>query len=501
MNNSPDPTVHREREEQFINHVEQLLEDDRLRVDTTRGRRSVLSLIRDVNRSTREVELKRQMSQAGMPDRELEGRMPRGQTLDVLLSQSSWILFKKPVGRLRVVCLSPVKALLSGQPPKPLTTPEVNRLLAEMPPPLPGIPTTLILMSTSGFTTESHEVADRTASCTLILVEPNPAGGWSIAAPAQSKALAELFDPEGEVDKRQRIFGTIDDLSMDLTGSGIIGDKIAAQTQLPIMTVEAEIKNYAKEHPGLTAKRLDGRLVLFREGVTPTASSAGNGATEMSLMDRIRSLFAHKGETEKKIAFLSERRTLLSGQRDRGYEELGSLDGKEVELRDQFKAARTPMTKRRITSQLLQLHKEMERRQQLLQVLNQQINVVGTHLHNLELTRQGQTAQLPDSEELAADAAAAEDVLAQLEVDSELANSVGSVSLAGMSAEEQALFDELEAESGASHSAARPQAEGAGPATPAAPAVAPEPGQTSQRAGRSEVAPPARPQRNEPEAG
>ncbi len=494
MNSNPDPSMHREREERFINHVEQLLDDDHLRVDTTRGRRSVLSLSRDINRSNREVELKRQMSQAGMPDRDLEARMPRGQTLDVLLSRPSWVIFKKPVGRLRIVCVSPIKALLSGQAPSPMTTPEVNRLLAEMPPPLPGIPTTLVLMSTSGFTTESHEVADRTATRTLILVEPNPAGGWSIAAPAQSKALAELFDPEGETDKRQRVFEAIEDSSMDLTASGIIGDKLAARTKLPIMTVEAEIKNYAKEHPGLIAKRLDGRLVLFREGVTPTASNAGNGATEMSLMDRIRSLFAHKGETEKKIAFLSERRALLSGQRNRGYEELGALDGKETELRDQFKAARTPMTKRRVTSQLLQLHKEMERRQQLLQVLNQQINVVGTHLHNLELTRQGQTAQLPDSEELAADAAAAEDVLAQLEVDNELAGSVGSVSLAGMTPEEQALFDELEAES----ATPQPQAPATGQAqrSPAA-----QPPQVAPRVQRPEPSSPARPERNEPEAG
>jgi hypothetical protein len=495
MKSSPEPSVHRQREQRFIEHVERVLDDDRLRLDTTRGRRGLASLIRDVNRGTRGVDLKRTMSEAGVPDRDLEAQMPRGETLDVLLSQTSWWIFKKPVGRLRVVCVSPVKALLAGQTPKPLTTPEVNKLLSEMPPPLPGIPTTLVLLSTSGFTTESHELADRTATRTLILVEPNDAGGWSIAGPAQTLALAELFDPEAEEEKRQRIQQAIEEASMDLTGSGIATDKVAAQTQLPVTMVELEIKNYAKEHPGLTAKRLDGRLVLFREGVTPPARPSSGGA-EMSLMDRIRSLFAHKGENEKKIAFLSERRTLLSQQRDRGYDELNSLDGKEVELREQFKAARTPMTKRRITSQLLQLRKDMERRQQLLQVLNQQINVVGTHLHNLELTQQGQSAQLPDSEELASDAAAAEDVLAQLEADNELASSVGSVSLAGMTPEEQALFDELEAETGnKAPAAARPAAQGEeSPGAAAQPAAAPR-----AAAPPAPAAPHAEP--NEPEAG
>ena len=65
------------------------------------------------------------------------------------------------------------------------------------------------------------------------------------------------------------------------------------------------------------------------------------------------------------------------------------------------------LTKRRITSQLLQLRKDIERRQQLLNVLNQQMNVVSTHLHNLDLVQQGETAKLPDSEEMATDAAAA----------------------------------------------------------------------------------------------
>ena len=67
-----------------------------------------------------------------------------------------------------------------------------------------------------------------------------------------------------------------------------------------------------------------------------------------------------------------------------------------------------------------------ERRQQMLAVLNQQVNVVSTHLHNLELTQQGEVADLPDSEEIATDAAAAEEMLAKLQADNELADSVGA---------------------------------------------------------------------------
>ena len=168
----------------------------------------------------------------------------------------------------------------------------------------------------------------------------------------------------------------------------------------------------------------------------------------MPMIDKIRSLFSRKGENEKKIAFLSERRTLLSQQRDRAYEDMNALETKDAELRQQFKDATGALAKRRITSQLLQMRKDLERRQQLIGVLNQQVNVVSTHLHNLELVQQGQSAKLPDSEELASDAAAAEEMLAELQADNELAESVGTVAHAGMTAEEQALYEELEREAG-----------------------------------------------------
>ena len=182
----------------------------------------------------------------------------------------------------------------------------------------------------------------------------------------------------------------------------------------------------------------------------------------MPFIDRMKTIFARKGEVEKKIAFLSERRTSLSQQLDRGYEDMGVMEGREAELR-----------------------------QQLLSVLNQQINVVSTHLHNLELQRQGQTAKLPDSEEMAADAAAAEEVLAELQAGSELAESVGAGVHGGMSTEEQALYDELMNDS--KTAAPSPAAPAATNSTPAA-KESPKP---------QAVKPPPMPQRqrSEPEAG
>ncbi len=453
MKTSPDPELHRQAEQQMVQHVERLLADERLRVDTTRPL-PVVAMQRDVRKDDKAVDLKRLMSEMNLPDRELQNRMPVGQTLDVTLTRTKWWFLTEVVGRLKVVCVSPTRTLLKGESPQPLSTPDVHKVLGGLPPSLKGEPTTLIVVSTSGFTIEARELADRRAERTVILAEPNDAGGWRVTGPTPVKALADLLDPEAEADKRRRVREQIDAARVDLLSGGLAADRIAAKAQLAPQLVEAEFRAYAQQNAGLAAKRLDGRLVLYREGASPSVSSASpassaaaSGGSDMPLLDRMKSLFARKGENEKKISFLAERRAALSQQRDRAYEDLGTLEQQEADLRRQFKDAAGSITKKRVTSQLLQLRKDLERRQQLLGVLNQQINVVSTHLHNLELVQQGQGAKLPDADEMTADAVKAEEMLAELEVSNELAGTTGSLTTSGLSAEEQALYEELERES------------------------------------------------------
>lgn len=493
---SLDPADHRQRERQLIQHVERLLEDERMRIDTTLGRRPITAFTRDVSRSDKSIELKRMMSDMNIPDRDLQGRMPVGEVLEVTLWQRKLWVLRQTVGRLKVVCVSPSRSLLRGDEPQPMTPTEVNKTLSQIQT-SSGSPTTVVLLSTSGYSMEAHELAERRADRTVILVEPNAAGGWTVTGPVETKALSDLFDPENEDQKRQRVREVIEESRIDLLTSGIATDKIAARTQLPVQVVEAELKTYAKNTPGLVAKRLDGRLVLFREGtVLPTPAASNAGGSAMPLIDRVKALFSRKGESEKKIAFLSERRAALSQQRDRAYEEMGVLEQQESTLKDQFKNAAGAITKRRVTSQLLQLRKDLERRQQLLSVLNQQVNVISTHLHNLELVQQGQVASLPNTDEMTADAVKAEEVLAELEASAELAGTTGSFAGSGMSAEEQALFEELERETG--HAQPGPAVTAtAAPATSAPSAIEPAP--APQNPVGESVAP--APRRNEPEPG
>jgi hypothetical protein len=491
---STDPAAHRQREHQLVEHVQRLLEDERLRLDTKLGRRPITAFIRDVSRSDRSMDLKRTMSEMNMPDRELQNRMPVGESIEVTLSQKKWWVLKSTVGRLRVVCVSPMRALLRGDPPQPMTPTEVNKLLSSLPPSLGGVPVTLVLLSTSGFTMEAHELAERRADRAVILIEPNDAGGWTVTGPMETKGLSDLFDPEGEDQKRLRVREQIEQGKVDLLTGGIATDRLAARMQLPVQVVEAELKSYARNTPGLVAKRLDGRVVLFREGTaSPGAASPAAGGNAMPLIDRVRALFARKGDSEKKIAHLSERRAALGLQRDKAYEDMTVLEQQEAGLKDQFKNASGAISKRRITSQMLQLRKDLERRQQLLSVLNQQVNVVSTHLHNLELVQQGQVASLPNTDEMTEDAVKAEEVLAELEANAELAGSVGSIGTSGMSAEEQALFEELEQET--SGKAAAPASTSTAVRTPASggPVQRTTPAPVEQTA--------SAPRRSEPEPG
>jgi hypothetical protein len=499
MSTSSDPFQHQQIEKRFIDHVERLLADERLRVDTLRGRRVVNASQAKIVRGDDSVDIKRTMAAMGKFDRDLQKQLPMLRSIDVDLWQKKWWFFSQTIGKVRVRSLSPIERLVSGQAAPPVGRAEIDQIIATEASATDRSPATIVLLSTSGFTAEAREMTSRVTAGNLILVEPNDAGGVTVTANPAASDLKELLNPEAEADKRDRVRDAIAAQHMDLSGSGIAADRIAAKTLLPLQIVESELRSYAKEQTGLAAKKLDGRLVLFRESsATADRVSAGAGGLDMPMIDKLRSLFARKGETEKKIAFLAERRAALGQQRDRAYEEISNLESKDAELREQFKSATAELAKRRVTSQLLQLRKDIERRQQLLTVLNQQVNVVSTHLHNLELVQQGEVAKLPDSEEMASDAAAAEEMLATLQESSEMAESVGGVVGTGMSGEEQALYEELLRETGAPAESVKEPAKGQGIAgatqTPAGqriiPPINPAPERDKERK-----------QRGEPEAG
>lgn len=442
MRNTPDPSVHRKREELLMEHVQRLLEEKKLRLETRSGRKSISILRSEVTRDDREVDLKRLMSEMDIYDRELQNRMPVGQHLTATLWSDFLIFFKRMVGRLHVVCLSPREALLEGKTAPELGGKEVREALARTVPPGSNVADTVILLSSSGFDESARALTKGDGPQSLILVEPNEAGGWKITGPARLLDLCEQLDPEKVAEKRKRVRSEIELKTAELLMGGLPARSIAEKTQLPLQLVEDELELYGSQTPGLVARRLDGNVVLFREGA---ASLPGPGGADMPFIQRLKSMFGMKDDDAKKIALLSERRAAINVQKDKAIEEMQALEKRESEMKDQFKETSSAATKKRIASQMVQLRKEMEHKQQLLGIMNQQETVINAQLRNLEVLKQGQGAQLPSSEALADDAAKAEEMLADLQASAEMAGSMTATGM-GLSDEEQAMLEELEAE-------------------------------------------------------
>jgi hypothetical protein len=82
-------------------------------------------------------------------------------------------------------------------------------------------------------------------------------------------------------------------------------------------------------------------------------------------------------------------------------------------------------------------------------MLNQQINIISTDIHNLTLIQQGDMAQLPNTEELTENAVKAEEMLETLRADAELVGGLETgMEAALVSADELAILKEFESSAG-----------------------------------------------------
>jgi hypothetical protein len=474
-----DPIWHQERERTMLARFAQVLDDPHFVVDTVDGPTATAETDRSVRAADRAVDVKRQMIAAGNFDRSLQNKLPTSGSMDVTLSGKRFGLMSRTLGQVRLVSVPPTEPLIRGESPLPLTKEQIERSLASHPPAMPGVPLTTVVFSSGGFAPDAIQAAQvKQTGRQLVLIECNDAGGWTIHAPSESMASFGLLDPEQDAEKSQRIRTEIESETVDLSQGGISAEKLATRLKLPLDTVEKEFETVASDSAsGLAAKRFDGRLVLYRESSVIGADSAGG--SDMPLMDKIRGFFGMKDPNAKKLAFLSERRVQIAQQQEKAQEEVSRLEQRETELKERFKADESPVIRKRITTQMLQLRKDIDRKMQMLQMLNQQANVVAAHLHSIEMIKQGQSVKLPDSESMSEDAEEAEKLLAQLQADSEMADELSTASVSSMSDEEQALFDELMKDSAPKEQAKEPAAKTGPAAATSEPAKTPSEPQKS----------------------
>ncbi len=378
-------------------------------------------------------------------DRELLKSLPANRRLTLLGFERRWWFGKRRTGVAIASVLSPLNHYVSSsdRPAPPISLGEladhVNGLVGDA-----KVPHIIGVCSPSGFTEEARKARLDMNNTAVVLVEPDGHGGWrtTAAGDAVDPRLLKIFDPEGAKQKVDRVRRVIADRSADLLTGGLSVSSVARAANLPEDVVRQGFDQVAATDPELRVSRKDGEFLLFR-GAAPRALERKS----MNVIDRIRQLFSGEGDEAAKINLLAERRAALSQRRDRIYEDIGKLEQKDADLLAQGKAATSAVPRRRLAAQIAQLRKDIARQNTSAAMLNQQINIISTDIHNLTLIQQGQMAELPDTTELTEHAVEAEELLESLKADAELVGSLEMGTGAALtSADELAILKEFEAD-------------------------------------------------------
>ena len=430
--------------------------------------RELRGAIWDTARHDEASRLRSLMTQRGLFDRELLNELPHNRRVAMHGYERRWWGGKRRTGLAVATVLAPLEAYLedgeSTEPPPvglDQLVDHVRSLVVD-----DKVPHVIGVCSPSGFTPEALRSGLDLPGVTLVLIEPREDGGWRThgVSPNAKPNLCRLFDPEAAAQKLKRVREEIERHSADLLGGGLSVPAIAARLELPKETVAEAFRQAAVADPELKISRQGGEAVLFRGAPLATREDAS-----MSVADHLRKLFGGEGDEPRKINALTEKRVALTQRRDRIYDDIAKIEQKETGLVEEGRSTKSPVVRRRVAAQVAQIRKELERHNTSATMLNQQINIVATHIHNLTLTQQGQMAKLPEAEELTDVAVQAEEMLESLKADADLADSLETgMAESQMSDEEMAILKEFEApepeagettDEASSSSSAAPEAE------------------------------------------
>jgi hypothetical protein len=279
------------------------------------------------------------------------------------------------------------------------------------------VPYVVGVCSPTGFTEEARSARLDAPNVTVVLIEPDGHGGWKTnsAGDPVDPQLLRIFDPEGVRQKVERVRRIVDEHSADLLTGGLSVSSVANKTGLEEGVVRQAFKQAADADPELKASEAEGEFLLFRGAAVQREEKRS-----MNVIDRIRQLLSGDADNTQKVNLLAERRASLAQRRDRIYEDISKLEKRDAELLEQGKATKSQVPRRRMAAQLAQLRKDIARQNATCAMLNKQIDIISTDIHNLTLIQQGEKAKLPDSMELTEHAVQAEEMLETLKADSEL---------------------------------------------------------------------------------
>lgn len=355
-------------------------------------------------------------------DREQFGRLPHNRSVTVRGYERRWFFWNRVRSVTIAGVLAPTRDLLDSPDERlPVSRAQlveyVTGLISDV-----GAPHLIGVCAPSGFEKDVWDSPPEMGNVKLVLVAPRDDGGWRVEAgdPNLDRRLIKLFDPEDVMAKLGRVKKEIEARSADLLTGSLSAETLAKEMGLPAPLVANAFEQIAHEVPELHVSKKSGVATLFR-GV-PSASYEEDRS--MSITDWIRSLFSKEGDETNKINVLAERRAALSSRLDRMYEDIGELEKKEAKLVEDGKASNSKVTRIRLAGQIERLRKDIQRFNTTASMLSKQINIISTHIHNLEMSQTGAMAELPTSDELAEAAVGAEEMLEQLNASDDLVSSL-----------------------------------------------------------------------------
>lgn len=400
-------------------------------------------------------------------DRELLKSLPANRRVEIHGFERRWLFWKRRTGVAIASVLSPLRHFASATPgdAPPIDLGElldhVRGLVKER-----KVSYLVGVCSPTGFTDESRTARFEMPNASVVLVEPDGSGGgWTTATGENvDPQFVKLFDPERAEQKVERVRELIEDHGAELLTGGLSVSSLASKAHLPETVVREGFEQIVRADPELRMTTQNGEAILFR-GAPATAGEKKS----MNVIDRIKQLFSGDGSESEKINVLAERRASLAQRRERIYEDIGRLETKEADLLEQGKQAKSSVPRRRMAAQLAQMRKDIARQNTTAAMLNKQIDIISTDIHNLTLIQQGEAAQLPDTEELTDHTVQAEEMLETLRADADLVGSLETgMEESLLSEDEQEILREFEASDAPPAQAAEP-ARDAERSTPAAP--------------------------------
>lgn len=392
-------------------------------------------------------ELRALMARHKKFDRRLLSSTPKNRRLELHGYERPWYWFgKKRVGVAIASVLSPIEWHVLQGDGTAAGPPVSSRQLMDHVRSIQvatNVEHVIGVLSPTGFDAQALTVQAGLSNVTLVLIEPGETGGWKIVSDTTNldPRVIKLFDPEDEQGKIKRVTEYLEDHSAELLTGSLAASSVAVKLDLPEKTVARAFHLIARKDPELHAANQDGELLIYRG-----AASEQQESFSMSMVDKIRQLFGREGDESQKINELSKRRAALSQRRDRLYDDIAKLEKREADLVSQGKQNKSQVVRRRVAAQLAQLRKDIQRQNTTASMLNKQINVLSTDIHNLTLIQQGQKADLPTTEELTENAVKAEEMLETLSADADLVGSLETgISDTMTSAEELEILKEFEA--------------------------------------------------------